>query len=121
MKMISAISQWYRIPMGVLGWPYFVLTSSYKLYQVSKPYTGEIGSSDGDDPFTQKEKIGKGDQPPPLGGHIHSDRPTQPERQREQERERDYSEELGQDTRQEAQQEYYEDRMERLSGYDQYY
>ena len=90
MPLIDAIADWYRIPMGVYAWPMFVLSTSYKLYtELKKQYEGEIGSSDFDDPFTQKEKIGKGGEP----------KPSQRERQRESERERDYSGEIGEDTR----------------------
>jgi hypothetical protein len=102
--MIKAISQWYNIPIGVLGWPYFVLTNSYKLYQETKIYDGPIGSSDMDDPFTQEEKIGSS-----------KSKPSKPKSQRSLEKERDYSEEIGQDTRREAQREYTESRLEGFS------
>jgi hypothetical protein len=102
MPLIDAIADWYRIPMGVYAWPMFVLSTSYKLYQERKIYKGEIGSSDFDDPFTQKEKIGKGGEP----------KPSQRERQREPERERDYSGEIGQDTREQDHQEYYDARID---------
>jgi hypothetical protein len=87
MPLIDAIADWYRIPMGVYAWPMFVLSTSYKLYQERKVYEGEIGSSDFDDPFTQKEKIGKvskGKEPP---------RGKERKRQ-ESDRQQDYSEEL---------------------------
>jgi hypothetical protein len=74
-------------------------------------YSGEIGSSDFDDPFTQEEKIGKVSEP------SESEEPfrSQPPRQQELDRERDYSEELGQDMYEEARTEYFESRLEGYS------
>lgn len=114
MPLIDAIADWYRIPMGVYAWPMFVLSTSYKLYQERKVYEGEIGSSDFDDPFTQKEKIGKvskGKEPP---------RGKQRKSQEELQRERDYSEFIGEDTRQQDWTDYLDNKQEHLSAYDQY-
>jgi len=109
MPLIDAIAGWYRIPMGVYAWPMFVLSTSYKLYQERKVYEGEIGSSDFDDPFTQKEKIGKGGEP----------KPSQRNSLELMKRERDYSGFIGEDTREEDRQRYFDERIDKFhsSGY----
>ena len=86
MKMISAISQWYNIPIGVLGWPVFVLTTSYKLYQEKKIDEGEINASNLDERSSAEEL----------------------------QRQRDYSEEIGEDTREQDRREHNESKLDIL-------
>jgi hypothetical protein len=111
--MKSAIAQYLKIPMG-MGFYYSVVWQyAWKPLFRKSTYQGEIGSSDDDDPFTQEEKIGyvsKGKEPE-KGKERKPAEELQREREREGSREQD----------QRDYQDYLDSKIDRLSGYDQYY
>ena len=116
--MISAISQYFRIPMGMGLYYTFVFQNSVKPLFTKSQFLGEIGSSDMDDPFTQEEKIGY------VAEEARKPNTNQKERERkpDNERERDY---YDRDYTREASEREYQDlldnKIDRLSGFDQYY
>lgn len=114
--MKSAIAQYFMIPMGMGLYYSYVFRYAWKPLFTRSNFKGEIGSSDMDDPFTQEEKI----------GYVSKGKEDRTQKEREEtpdnERERDY---YDRDYTRESSEREYQDlldnKIDRLSGFDQYY